>query len=287
MMFLTIVISLLVILGVMRVSAFIGQRRFHALIITEVDELFAHSASGIDLRQIAVTPESLPEPVQRYVRYAILQNTSAARIARLRHGGLFRTNPKGRWLPIKGQEFFTITEPGFIWNATVSLLPFIWIEARDRLIDGRGNMLVKLCSLFTLVNASGKEIDQGALLRWLAEVVWFPIGYAGNRIHWKPIDSHSAQATVAHNRLSVSANVEIDEEGRLVCARGLRYRVENGRSELTPWKGVCSDYRQFGGMRIPTSVEVLWELREGDFSYAKFSLSSVEYESGDLRTATG
>lgn len=143
-MFLTIVISLLVILGVMWVSAFMGRRRFHALIMTEVGELFARADNGIDSRQIAVRRESLPDPVQRYVRYAILQNASTARTARLLHGGLFRTNPKGRWLPITGQEFFTIGEPGFIWNATVSLLPFIWVEARDRLIDGRGNMLVKI-----------------------------------------------------------------------------------------------------------------------------------------------
>ena len=285
-MFLTIPLILLVILGVVWVSGFMARRRFQALIMADVNELFAHDGSGIDPQQFAVRCEDLPEPVRRYVRFAVGQDAPKIRTAQLRHGGLFRTSPKGRWLSIKGQEFLTISEPGFIWNATIPLLPFIWIEARDRLMDGRGNMLVKFCSLFTLVNASGKELDQGALLRWLAEAVWFPIGYLGDRIAWHPIDSRTAQATLTHNGLSVIANLEVDEEGRLVAIHGRRHRVENGRSELTPWRGMCSNYRQFGGMRIPTSVEVVWELSEGDFSYAKFEVSSIEYGSRDFRLST-
>lgn len=285
-MFLTFLFILLVGLGAVLISGFMARRRFHGLIMTDVNELLAHAGSGIDPRQFAVRCEGLPEPVRRYVRFAVGQDAPVVRTARLRHGGRFRTSPRRRWLPIEGQEFFTIGEPGFIWNATISLWPFLWIEARDRLIDGRGNMLVKFCSLFTLVNANGKELDQGALLRWLAEVVWFPIGYLSSRISWDPIDSRTAQATLSHNGLSVIAKVEIDEEGRLVNIRGLRYQVENGRSTLTPWKGVCQGYREFGGMRIPTSVEVLWELSEGDFSYAKFEVSSVEYDSGDCRPGT-
>ena len=53
-------------------------------------------------------------------------------------------------------------------------------------------MLVKVCSVFTLANASGRELDQGALLLSLAEVVWFSIGHVGDRIRGEPSDSHSA-----------------------------------------------------------------------------------------------
>ena len=285
-MFLMSLAIVLFIPGIVWVAGFIARRRFHALVMADVNELFARAGRGVDTRSFAVRCASLPEPVRRYVRYAVGQDAPIVRTARLHHGGFFRTDPKGRWLPIKGQEFFTISEPGFVWNATISLRPFLWIEAQDQFIDGRGNMLVKFCSLFTLVNANGEELDQGALLRWLAEVVWFPIGYLSGRISWDPIDSRTAQATLTHNGLSVIAKVEIDQEGRLVNVRGLRYQVENGRSKLTPWKGACKCYREFGGMRIPTSVEVLWELSEGDFSYAKFEVTSVEYDSGDCRPVT-
>jgi hypothetical protein len=196
---------------------------------------------------------------------------------RLRHGGWFRTSPKQRWLAIKGEEYFTVGEPGFVWQATVRLAPLLWIEACDRLIEGRGNMSVKFCSMVTLVNACGRELDQGALLRWLAEAVWFPIGYVGNHIRWESIDSDSARATLVHEGLSVTAIMEIDGEGKLVRMRGQRYRTVNGSPVLTLWKGMCCDYRDFGGTRIPASVEVSWELPEGDFSYAKFQVAAVDH----------
>jgi hypothetical protein len=115
-------------------------------------------------------------------------------------------------------------------------------------------MLVKFCSIFTLVNASDMELNQGALLRWLAEVVWFPVGYLGDRIRWKSIDSDSSRATLVHEGLPVTAIVEFDGEGKLVGLRGQRYRTVNGSTVLTPWKGICSDYRECGGTRIPNEA---------------------------------
>ena len=119
-----------------------------------------------------------------------------------------------RHAPTPRDEYFTVGEPGFAWQATVRLAPLLWIEACDRLIEGRGNMLIKFCSMFTLVNASGRELDQGALLRWLAEAVWFPIGYVGDRIRWESIGFDSARATIVHEGLPVTAIVEIDGEGK-------------------------------------------------------------------------
>jgi hypothetical protein len=83
--------------------------------------------------------------------------------------------------------------------------------------------------------------------------------------------------TLVHNGLSVIATLQVDEDGKLTTISGRRYRVDKERSVLTSWNRVCRYYREFGGMRIPTSVEVIWELDEGDFSYAKFDVSLVKY----------
>lgn len=32
------------------------------------------------------------------------------------------------------------------------------------------------------------------------------------------------------------------------------------------------------GIIIPTEAEVFWRLKEGDFSYAKFNLTEIEYD---------
>ena len=95
-------------------------------------------------------------------------------------------------------------------------------------------MLIKVYSLFTLADARSPEIDQGARLRWLAECVWLPYGFVGDGIAWEPIDGRSARATLLGDGLPVSAVVEIDEEGKLTCIRGDRYRDLGGVNSDSP-----------------------------------------------------
>ena len=198
--------------------------------------------------------------MRRHLRFAIPQNAAAIRTVRLRHDGFFCPNPGPRWFPIQGEQYFTIDPPGFVWYARIRMLPLLWIEARDCLISGHGNMLVKFNSIFTLADAHGAGIDQGSQARWLAEAVWFPLAFASDRIRWDSIDSSSsARATLLGEGLPVSLVVEFDEDRRAARVRGERYRaVEGGQAVLSPWSGSCTDYRDFSGLQVPSRVEVSW-----------------------------
>jgi uncharacterized protein DUF6544 len=77
--------------------------------------------------------------------------------------------PSKEELRIKGEEYFAVATPGFVWSGSIHPSRVVSILARDRLQSGRGSTLVKVNSFFTIANASGPEIDQGATLRWLAE----------------------------------------------------------------------------------------------------------------------
>lgn len=264
--------------GVPAVAFLAGRRRFRSRVTADVSTLFSDTGASVGAEQLRARWDALPDPVRRYLRYAILKGAAAIQTVRLKHNGFFRTRPGQRWFPVQGEEYFSVGKPGFVWTATIRPAPFLWIEARDRLLSGRGHMLVRFNSTFTIADASGKEIDQGALLRWLAEAVWFPYGFVGEGIRWEPIDDRSARATLLQGELPVSAVVEFDEEGKLVRIRGDRYRdVGGGRAVLTPWIGRCTDYREFNGFRVPASVEVIWDLADGEFSYARFRVTTLEY----------
>jgi hypothetical protein len=75
-------------------------------------------------------------------------------LVRLEPEGTFRSKPEQRWLPVRGVEYFTAATPGFVWSASISPAPLVWIDARDRLHNRCGNMLVKLESLFTIAEGS-------------------------------------------------------------------------------------------------------------------------------------
>lgn len=97
--------------------------------------------------ELAASWDKLPEPVRRYLRYAISTEAPTIRTARLKHDGFFRTKPNQNWLAIKGEEYFTIAKPGFVWDASVRLAPLLWIQARDLMQAGQASMLVKVNSL--------------------------------------------------------------------------------------------------------------------------------------------
>lgn len=153
-------------------------------------------STAIGPEQIHARWDTLPEPVRRHLGLAVPANLPPVRTVDLRHDGFFRPNPGPRWFPIKGEQYFALEPPGFVWHARVRMLPLLWIEARDSLISGPGGMLVKLNSFFTLVDARGPEVDQGSAARWLAETVWFPMAFASDGIRWESIDDRAARATL-------------------------------------------------------------------------------------------
>ncbi|MCU1275480.1 MAG: hypothetical protein JWO48_2911, partial [Bryobacterales bacterium] len=235
------------------ITVIVSHQHFRAMVAKDVEALLSDPVPSLGPEELATRWNSLPEPIQRYLRYSISEGAPAIRTAHLKHGGFFRTDPNQRWLPIQGEEYFTVAKPGFVWNATVRLAPLLWIAARDRLLAGRGNMLVKFSSTFTIANASGVEIDQGASLRWLGEALWFPYAFVGQAIGWEPIDERSARAKLLQHGFPVEGVFEIDEEGKLTRMRAERYRDEGrGNAALTPWFARCEDYRNFAGFHVPS-----------------------------------
>ena len=245
---------------------------------SDIRRLLSASTAIVGPGELRARGEALPAPVRRYLEYALTDAAPPMHDAHLVHRGTFRTAPDKSWLPINGEQYFSVAIPGFIWNATVRVAPLIRISARDSLVDGRGNMRVKLLSTVTIADASGPQIDQGARLRWLGECAWFPYAFTAPCLEWSPIDDSAAEVRLIGNGLPVSAAMTVDGEGRLARLRAQRYRdVGGGRAVLTPWTGVYRQYREFHGVRVPTAVEVTWELDGGPFSYARFEVASLEY----------
>jgi hypothetical protein len=133
--------------------------RFQRNVAREVQTLW-----GVPPAPSAVTrePAALPAPVRRYLQAAVGEDATSVAMVRLRHGGTFRTAPGQPWLAIRGQQFFNADPPGFVWWGRVRVAPGLWIEARDESVHGAGGMLVKAGASWTLADASGPHIDQGA-----------------------------------------------------------------------------------------------------------------------------
>lgn len=103
----------------------------------------------------------------------------------------------------EAEQYFTTDQPGFVWTAVVKMAP-LHFTGRDKYAEGHGSMLIRLFSIFPVAAASGKEMDQGALLRYLAEMQWFPSAALNRYIQWEEIDSFSAKATMSDQGVTAS-----------------------------------------------------------------------------------
>jgi len=263
-----IVIALFAIL--LMVAMVIGEMVIESQLRKDVKTLFSLSQNISNKTYSSEQLEQLPEPVRRYFRYSLQENQSYISYVRLMHDGKFRIKPGQKWMPIRGQEYFTVEKPGFVWFGKVPLF-----SAEDVYYNGEGNLRVKLLSLIKIVDAKGKEIDQGELLRWLGEAPWFPTALLpSEKLRWEAIDENSAKAILKDGNITVEGIFYFNQQGEIIQFKAKRFKD----GMLENWSGLYHDYREVNGMKVPMRVEVIWNLKEGDFKYVDFSIKKIEYD---------
>jgi hypothetical protein len=220
----------------------------------------------------------LPDPIQRYLRYTQIIGKAAIATVHLKQKGFFKTQPNKQWMPVVADQYFTVNPPALLWNAKISAAPFLSIAVKDSFVEGHGHSLAKLLSVITLADARGREIDQGALLRYLGEMGWFPTAWLSDQIEWQAIDAFSAQATMHDRDLTASAILHVNEQGQLTEVTAERYRDAKPVAVLTPWSGRFSDYREVNGILIPMQAVGSWQLDSGEFSYFRGEITEIEYD---------
>lgn len=214
--------------------------------------------------------EGLPLPVQRYFRHVLKEGQQLPETARIRHSGTFKTGIGKDWIAITGEQYYTFKKPGFIWKGETSMF-----TARDMFFNDKGSLKVTLFSLLNIVDAKGPEYDQGELLRWLGECMWFPAALLpGEYISWSAVDSSTSMLNMKYRGLSIYYKVNFNEKDEISRMETKRY-MDGSRFET--WIGVPSDYREFNGTVIPFKIEGAWNLDTGYFAYARFKLEEIEY----------
>lgn len=221
--------------------------------------------------------ERLPEPVQRYLRYTGVVGRERIRAVRLRQQGSMRIKDGGPWLKLKAVQYYTTDPPAFLWRGSVKAAPLLWVTARDRYRGGRGNMVIRLLGLFKIADARAPELDQGGLVRFLSEGIWFPTVYLEDYIQWEAIDSVSARATMSYGDITASGVFHIDELGQLTNFVAERYMEEKGEYRLETWSTPIGEYGELNGLMLPVSGDAVWHLESGDFPYIQVDITDIEY----------
>jgi hypothetical protein len=138
-------------------------------------------------------------------------------------------------------------------------------------------MTGKLAGLFTLFDAKGEKLDQGAMMRYLNEMIWFPTAYLGDNVSWQAIDDNTAEVTFHDHGKSVSGQMHFAEDGRPVNFTAMRYREINGDYSLDSWSTPMTDYGVRAGLNLPVGGTAVWHLPDGDLTYIELKITSIAY----------
>ena len=220
----------------------------------------------------------LPAPVQHWLTASGVLGKAPVRSVRLKQTGDMRTSARGAWMPTRADQYFTVTEPGFVWQADVTMGYGLSFSGRDSYVDGKGRMLIKALGLWPIVDASDDKIQQGTLLRFLGEAIWFPSAALSPYMQWEGIDASSARATITQHGVSASGVFAFDDAGRVTRFSAQRYMGSGASAKLERWVIPLHDWKVLGGTLVPTQGDVVWKLAGGDFDYYRFKIERIEYD---------
>lgn len=265
-----------ILILIVSLSAY-GQFQFDKMVERETKEILkdaqTKNPSFISEKDIL----HLPEAVKKWLINSRVIGQEKSQTIQLKQIGEMRTKPNSKWMPFTATQTFNVQIPGFVWETKVEAMPFIWMRGRDKLYQGQGNMFIKLANLIPVVNESNnKQINSGAMIRFLAEICWFPSAAINNYIVWESISENSAKATLTIKNTSVSGIFKFSTEGDITSFEAKRYYGGKTNSKLETWRINMTSHKTFNGVKIPNKSNVSWKLKEGDFNWLNLEIIKLE-----------
>jgi hypothetical protein len=192
--------------------------------------------------------------------------------------GSMRSTPTSDWMSFTATQNFTIDPPGFVWDSRINAGPMVTIAGRDKFENGHGNMLIKPLYIYTLANTSGPEIDHGTMLRYMAELIWFPEAAVMPYFQWEQVDSTSAAVTMKYDEVEAKGLFKFDENGLVKSFCADRFGDFNGEFRKEKWEVRIIEHSSINGHVIGTKCEVTWKLTEGDFTWLRLEVKDISYK---------
>ncbi|MFW6266158.1 MAG: DUF6544 family protein [Halanaerobiales bacterium] len=273
-------IFILVLIVLLIISVKIGEARFNNMVDGEIKEILNMSETEDTVKVEEDDIRDMPEPVKRWLKYSEVIGKQRVKTVRLKQEGRFKTSPDNSWMPYTAEQYYNAENPAFVWKVKMKAGPGVFINGRDKYYEGRGHMLIKLLSIFNVADARGTEMDQGTLLRFLNEIMWFPSAATYEYIEWEEIDNNSARAVINYGDLNASAVFYFNEKGEMIDFKADRYMERDGKYSLEEWRTPITDYDKIVGKNLATAGKGIWKLDSGDFNYIKLNITDIEYNIG-------
>jgi hypothetical protein len=255
-----------------------GNSVFDALVKKEKSEILSKSENQVADDFSEKDIENLPPPVKKW-----LVNTGAIGHQKTINGkiiqkALMKMKPdQANWDRATAVQYTVINEPSFIWTVDLQKNRFMWFKGRDKFQNGKGEMLIKMNSLISVVDEAGEKIDEGSIQRYVGEMVWFPYLAVSPYIQWENIDELSAKATMTYHNTKGSGTFYFNEKGDFVKFVALRFQSNERDANRKEWTLKVEGYQVFEGIKVPSKMNATWKLDTGDWTWLELEILDIQY----------
>jgi hypothetical protein len=253
-----------------------GNIRFNKLVKREVKNIFKDTVFEDHGVITEKNLRHLPEPVRKYLLKSGVIGKEKVKTVRLNQRAEIRLKPDARWFKHTTAQYFNAESPAYIWYANMPIVLGFSMKVRDKLFMGRGEMLGKLLSVFSIVHANREKIDQGALARFVGEMAWFPSAFLYDYCKWEQIDDYSAKLNVSINGVDVKGIFTFDENYYLKTFQCPRW-MDSEDKEMKTYINYFEKFAYRNGIQVPVRGQAVWKLDDGEFVYWEGEITEIEY----------
>lgn len=216
---------------------------------------------------------SLPEPVQRYMRFMGVVGRPRDWSFRAHMTGTFRTSPEQEWAPMEAWQYDSRAALARLFYLKVRMFGFLPVLGRDTYLGGQGRMLIRPLDLFTVADARGERIDISELVTYLNDsILLAPSFLLGPETTWSAEGPDAFDVAFTYAGHTVTAQVSLDERG---APRDFSTTDRFVQDPFDPehrfvrarWTTPIDGWQMAGGRPIPMSGRAIWHLPQGDFAY--------------------
>lgn len=229
----------------------------------------------------------LPEPAQRFFRFAIRPGTPLYTVAEISMKGQLSLGDEAdpNYLCMRAEQILAAPH-GFVWrlNARRGLMR---MSGSDVATDDVSWSRFWLMGIAPVARAGGNaDHARSAFGRYVAEAVfWTPAALLPNdNVRWESIDESTARVTLTHLELSQAVDLFIDFDGKPTKVVFQRWSNANAEQDfqLQAFGGYLSEHQEFGGYWLPTKIEAgnFFETPEY-FPFFKATVTSIRFPSGN------
>ncbi|MTI59950.1 MAG: hypothetical protein FH762_08190 [Firmicutes bacterium] len=227
--------------------------------------------------------KSLPAPVQKYFRYCGYIGKQKMLNAKIVFKDVdFISN--GKELKLRSEQYNFVSKPTRLAYLNSKVMGIISFEGRDKYQNGKGSMIGKVMKIITLFNVTGPEMNQSALVTFLAEALIVPNAALQDYIKWKEINDNQAKAIMTYGGISVEGIFTFNDKGEFIrFETNDRYMDKgNGVMEKEKWTAEVHNYIEKDGIKVPGRMKGIWNLSEDDLLYFDGYISNISFNNCDI-----